>query len=131
MPTIAQRILTYAYYWYNFMPLARGTAACGYTTILSLFWAAGMPVTATIPKDYQVDWEAILAQHPDQFIASVSKWLYPAAARGASAGGAVAPSGTQHLVFPEVTSLPPMNDIVGTIRNRLEALNGESYPRLR
>ena len=50
----APLILTYAYYWYNFMPLARGTAACGYATLLSLFWAAGMPVTASIPKDYQV-----------------------------------------------------------------------------
>lgn len=48
--------MTYAYYWYNFMPLARGTAAVGYTTLLAWFWAAGMPVTATIPKDYQVGW---------------------------------------------------------------------------
>ena len=53
LPQAAPLILTYGYYWYNFMPLARGTAACGYTTILSLFWAAGMPVTASIPKDYQ------------------------------------------------------------------------------
>jgi len=52
--TLARAILTFAYYWYNFMPLARGTAACGYTVILSLFWAAGMPVTARIPKDVQV-----------------------------------------------------------------------------
>jgi hypothetical protein len=36
------------------MPLARGTAAVGYTTTLALFWAAGMPVTAHIPRDYQV-----------------------------------------------------------------------------
>ncbi|GFH22733.1 Cir_N domain-containing protein [Haematococcus lacustris] len=36
------------------MPLARGSAACGYTTILALFWAAGMPITASIPKSYQV-----------------------------------------------------------------------------
>jgi len=36
------------------MPLARGTAAVGYTTMLCLFWAAGTPVTAHIPKDYQV-----------------------------------------------------------------------------
>ncbi len=36
------------------MPLARGTAAVGYTTILALFWAAGMPINAPIPKDYQV-----------------------------------------------------------------------------
>jgi carbon starvation protein CstA len=46
--------MSYAYYWYNFMPLARGTAAVGYTTMLGLFWAAGMPITAPIPKDYQV-----------------------------------------------------------------------------
>ena len=54
LKAIAQSILVYAYYWYNFMPLARGTAACGYTTVLSLFWAAGMPVTSQIPKEYQV-----------------------------------------------------------------------------
>jgi hypothetical protein len=36
------------------MPLARGTAAVGYTTMLGLFWAAGMPVTQPIPTDYQV-----------------------------------------------------------------------------
>jgi hypothetical protein len=36
------------------MPLARGTAAVGYTTMLGLFWAAGMPISSVIPKDYQV-----------------------------------------------------------------------------
>jgi hypothetical protein len=36
------------------MPLARGTAAVGYTTMLGLFWAAGMPISKEIPKDYQV-----------------------------------------------------------------------------
>jgi hypothetical protein len=50
----ARGILTFGYYWYNFMPLARGTAAVGYTTILALFWAAGVPVCTPIPKDYQV-----------------------------------------------------------------------------
>ena len=49
-PTIAKSILHYAYFWYNFMPLARGTAAAGYIFILSMFLAAGMPVTASIPK---------------------------------------------------------------------------------
>lgn len=53
-PSIARYILEYGYYWYNFMPLARGTAAVGYTTILALFWASGMPVTSKIPQDYQV-----------------------------------------------------------------------------
>ena len=49
-PGAARSILTFAYFWYNFMPLARGTAAAGYIFILSLFLAAGMPVTASIPK---------------------------------------------------------------------------------
>jgi hypothetical protein len=62
MPAAADAILRYVYYWYNFMPLARGSAAVGYTTILSLFWALGMPVSVNIPKDYQPDWEAILCQ---------------------------------------------------------------------
>ena len=61
-PKAAEAILHYAYYWYNFMPLARGSAAVGYTTILSLFWALDMPISESIPKDYQVDWEAILCQ---------------------------------------------------------------------
>ena len=50
------------YYWYNFMPLARGSAAVGFTTILSLFWAFGFPVSVRIPKNYQTDWEAILCK---------------------------------------------------------------------
>ena len=49
-PGTAQSILTFAYFWYNFMPLARGTAAAGYILILSMFLAAGMPVSASIPK---------------------------------------------------------------------------------
>ena len=32
------------------MPLARGTAAVGYLTIMSVFMAAGMPIEAQIPK---------------------------------------------------------------------------------
>ena len=35
---------------YNFMPLARGTAAVGYITLLGIFLAAGMPITVPIPQ---------------------------------------------------------------------------------
>lgn len=54
-------ILRLSFYWYNFMPLARGTAVVGYITLLGLFLAANMKVTASIPKGLQVDWEAILS----------------------------------------------------------------------
>ena len=41
------------------MPLARGTAAVGYITLLGIFLAAGMPITAPIP---QVSWLTHCAQ---------------------------------------------------------------------
>ena len=47
---IAKQITAFVFYWYNFMPIARGTAVCGHTAILALFAAADMPITATIPK---------------------------------------------------------------------------------
>ena len=49
-PLIAHAALTYVYYWYNFMPLARGTAVTGYITLLAIFLAADMPITCFIPK---------------------------------------------------------------------------------
>ena len=49
-PQTAHAALTYVYYWYNFMPLARGTAVTGYITLLAIFLAADMPITSYIPK---------------------------------------------------------------------------------
>lgn len=49
-PKVATLTLKFAYYWYNFMPLARGTAVCGYITLLAIFLAAEMPITTAIPK---------------------------------------------------------------------------------
>ena len=49
-PAVAEAALGYAYVWYNFMPLARGSAVVGYITLLGIFLAAGMPISAPIPK---------------------------------------------------------------------------------
>lgn len=82
------------------MPLARGTAAVGYTMLLALFWAAGMPVVAAIPKDYQVDWEAILSRSPEAFIARLSAWLVPDCVREALGGPAAAAGAAQAAASP-------------------------------
>ncbi|KAF8058901.1 SRFR1 [Scenedesmus sp. PABB004] len=162
-PAAAAAILSYAYYWYNFMPLARGTAAVGYATMLGLFWAAGAPATAPIPQDYQVDWEAILAKHPQQFADRLAAWFVPeaalplpplggaggdAAANGAApaANGAGGRSPSPHgsdgggskaraalvaaaKALPPAGELPPVADVLGTLRERLAALNGPDGPR--
>ena len=55
-PDLACAALAFAYTWYNFMPLARGTAAAGYVAILGLFAAAGAPVSAPCPKARRACW---------------------------------------------------------------------------
>ncbi|GJP72667.1 hypothetical protein CLOP_g3433 [Closterium sp. NIES-67] len=74
---IHRAIFSLAFYWYNFMPLARGTAMVGYVTMLGLFLAADMQVTAHVPRGLQADWEGILSPHLDSFIAALSPWLVP------------------------------------------------------
>ncbi|GJP51541.1 hypothetical protein CLOM_g10706 [Closterium sp. NIES-68] len=74
---IHRAILTLTFYWYQYGPLTRGTAMVGYVTMLGLFLAADMQVTALAPRGLQVDWEGILSPHLDSFIAAVSPWLVP------------------------------------------------------
>jgi len=134
----ARIILTYVYYWYNFVPLARDTAACGYTAIL-LFWVAGMPITVGIPKDYQVDWEAILEPHADIFIGTLYKWMVPDAVRPSELRGHTLPvrskcrreikqgSSRDPLMWhelPNLGDLPRVSSLLDRTRKRLESLNG-------
>ncbi|XVF17569.1 hypothetical protein REPUB_Repub10bG0134700 [Reevesia pubescens] len=77
LKNVREAILRMTYYWYNFMPLSRGTAAVGFIVLLGLFLAANMEFTGSIPKGLQVDWEAILNFDPNSFMDSVKSWLYP------------------------------------------------------
>ncbi|TXG59325.1 hypothetical protein EZV62_013898 [Acer yangbiense] len=77
LENVRDAILRMAYYWYNFMPLSRGTAAVGFVVLLGLFLAANMEFSGQIPQDLQVDWEAILNFDPNSFVDSVKSWLYP------------------------------------------------------
>uniref|UniRef100_A0A1J3IUG7 Suppressor of RPS4-RLD 1 n=1 Tax=Noccaea caerulescens TaxID=107243 RepID=A0A1J3IUG7_NOCCA len=77
LETIRDAILRMTYYWYNFMPLARGTAVTGFVVLLGLLLAANMEFAEHIPKGLQIDWEAILNVEPGSFVGSVKSWLYP------------------------------------------------------
>ncbi|KAM1174936.1 hypothetical protein ACFX19_027996 [Malus domestica] len=74
---VRDAILRMTYYWYNFMPLSRGSAAVGFVVMLGLFLAANMEFIGNIPQGLQVDWEAILNSDPDSFVYSMKTWLYP------------------------------------------------------
>ncbi|KAF5736201.1 suppressor of RPS4-RLD 1 isoform X1 [Tripterygium wilfordii] len=74
---VRDAILKMTYYWYNFMPLSRGSAVVGFIVLLGLLLAANMEFTGNIPQGIQVDWEALLNLDPDSFVDSVKSWLYP------------------------------------------------------
>ncbi|WVZ24465.1 hypothetical protein V8G54_003009 [Vigna mungo] len=77
LENVRDAILRMTYYWYNFMPLSRGSAAVGFIVMLGLLLAANMEFTGSIPQGLQVDWEAILNLDPNSFVESVKTWLYP------------------------------------------------------
>jgi hypothetical protein len=68
MDRISDLILHLAFYWYNFMPLSRGTAAVGYMTMIGLFLSLDYEIAVATPPNTQVDWEAILGPSPAAFI---------------------------------------------------------------
>jgi len=107
---VSDLILTLSFYWYNFMPLSRGTAACGYVGILGMFLAVGYKINTRVPALVSTDWEAILRPTPTEFIAQISPWMYPARTK---------------INVEEFDKLPRVNKTIHTIRKMIEALNCE------
>jgi tetratricopeptide (TPR) repeat protein len=64
------------YYWCVFAPLTRGSALCGYMSLMAVALAAGCAYTGRLPNEKQLDWEAIFATNCDEFIETVSPWLH-------------------------------------------------------
>ncbi|CAI5482614.1 unnamed protein product [Closterium sp. Yama58-4] len=103
---IQENILRIGYYWYQLMPLTRGSAMVGLIALLGLSMAAGMLPTAPIPRAMQVDWEAILEPHFAAFNASVAPWLYAPA-----------------TVLAAPSHLPLVAHVLPTTRHVIAALN--------
>ena len=139
---IADLALRFAYYWYNFMPLARGSALCGYVSILGVFLAANMPVRGLIPASVQTDWVAILSSSPGAFIASVGGWLLPPEVSSRDVGGSGSGGdgdaeegekeddheGSGGCRPPAAEELPHVKSALMTMRERLQALNEGASP---
>ena len=81
-------------------------------------------------QSYQPDWEAILSESPRPFISSLSKWLYPAAASHAPHAKFEMANDTASAEQSGIESLPAVKELLGTMRARLEALNGLDAERI-
>lgn len=85
-----------------------------------------------------MDWEALLQQTPEAFMDSI-KWLIqpsldaePQEIIGSPENGR-APEETSsqsEILGARIRNLPSVKNLLPTLRNRLEALNGPSLPRL-
>ncbi|CAI5984421.1 unnamed protein product [Closterium sp. NIES-65] len=78
---IRENILRISYYWFQLMPLSRGSAMVGLVSILGLSMAADMETTARIPRDVLVDWEGLFATRFQDFYDAVAPWLYSSVKR--------------------------------------------------
>ncbi|GJP49962.1 hypothetical protein CLOM_g9119 [Closterium sp. NIES-68] len=101
---VREGVLRMGYYWYQFMPLTRGSAMVGIISILGLSLAADMETLSLIPKDTQVDWEAILNPRFKHFNDSVSPWFY-------------------RKVAPSPWHLPRVSEALPTTRHVIAALS--------
>lgn len=118
------------FYWVNFGPLSRGTAATGYTLLHALLAALGWAVELPwLPPQRQLDWEAILRPSPAAFGAAVKPWLRPKltrvseAASAAAAGAAGARSTLGAAFSAAFGEAPSVDATIGTLRDAFAVLN--------
>lgn len=98
--------LRLTFYWFNFMPLTRGTAATGWAMLMALLLAFGIEVADSPPTGMCVDWEAILTPDPTDFADAVRPWLLASCRRP----------------MQPVQNLPSVSSTFGTVQDMLEAL---------
>lgn len=96
------------YYWVNFGPLSRGSAACGYIVLSGLMAAAGWRLTEPLPANVQMDWEAMLRPSPQAFMEKARPWLKRSRQ----------PSGSM------LEGVQPVHEAFPTALEAIKALNG-------
>ena len=99
--------LRLAFYWFNFMPLTRGSAAVGWSMVMALLLSCGYEVSAAPPPGVCPDWDAILTPSLGDFVAKARSWVKAAC------------KPCEHAV----EALPSVEATFGTYRAMLEVLN--------
>ena len=109
---IVSLVLKLYYYWVIFAPITRGTALCGYAAISAILQAAGFEIKSPLPKDKQLDWEAIFANNYEAFLHVAMPMLEV----GESSIGITS------IQFNNIDSIQ-LNNNVKTLRDMIKILN--------
>ena len=106
---VLKAALCVAFFWFNFMPLTRGSAATGWTMLMALLLACDLEVSKEPPEGLSLDWEAILTSSPRDFVEAHATWLADACLRRGEG--------------QNIEGLPPVRTVFGTYRQMLMALS--------
>ncbi|XP_073413741.1 tetratricopeptide repeat protein 13 isoform X2 [Dendrobates tinctorius] len=72
---VCELILSLVYYFYNLMPLSRGSSVVAYSVIMGALMASGKEVSGKIPKGKLVDFEAMTAPGFEAFSKTSKSWM--------------------------------------------------------
>ncbi|XP_053154103.1 tetratricopeptide repeat protein 13 isoform X3 [Hemicordylus capensis] len=105
---VCNLILSLVYYFYNLMPLSRGSSVVAYSVVMGALMASGKEVSGKIPKGKLVDFEAMMAPGSEAFSKIAKDWL------------------NLKSISPSYKSLPLVSESFPTLRTMIEALSTES-----
>ncbi|XP_054852380.1 tetratricopeptide repeat protein 13 [Eublepharis macularius] len=105
---VCNLILSLIYYFYNLMPLSRGSSVVAYSVIMGALMASGKEVSGKIPKGKLVEFEAMTAPDSETFSKTAKDWL------------------NLKSISPSYKSLPSVSESFPTLRTMIEALSTDS-----
>ncbi|XP_075604779.1 tetratricopeptide repeat protein 13 isoform X5 [Balearica regulorum gibbericeps] len=105
---VCNLILSLVYYFYNLMPLSRGSSVIAYSVIMGALMASGKEVSGKIPKGKLVDFEAMTAPGSEAFSKIARSWM------------------NLKSISPSYKSLPSVSETFPTLRTMIEVLNTDS-----
>ncbi|XP_074846296.1 tetratricopeptide repeat protein 13 isoform X2 [Carettochelys insculpta] len=105
---VCNLILSLVYYFYNLMPLSRGSSVIAYSVIMGALMASGKEVAGKIPKGKLVDFEAMTAPGSEAFSKIARSWM------------------NLQSISPSYKSLPSVSETFPTLRAMIEVLNADS-----
>ncbi|XP_061480447.1 tetratricopeptide repeat protein 13 isoform X2 [Rhineura floridana] len=105
---VCNLILSLVYYFYNLMPLSRGSSIVAYSVVMGVLMASGKEVSGKIPKGKLIDFEAMTASGSEAFSKIAKDWL------------------NLKSISPSYKSLPLVSEYFPTLRTMIETLSTES-----
>ncbi|XP_061327303.1 tetratricopeptide repeat protein 13 isoform X7 [Pezoporus flaviventris] len=105
---VCNLILSLVYYFYNLMPLSRGSSVIAYSVIMGALMASGKEVSGKIPKGKAIDFEAMTAPGSEAFSKIARSWM------------------NLKSISPSYKSLPSVSETLPTLRRMIEVLNTDS-----